>query len=255
MTAQHTNPSDTHLNVSGKPLKIGVVVVAAGRGSRASDYSSGPKQYFKLGSQTLLERTLRALLAGIEGVEASLLTVIHADDGDLYEAAIPAELRAAICSPTHGGGTRQASVLSGLEALAETKPDVVLVHDAARPFVSPKIVASLIERAAAGYASLPLLPVHDTVKRVKSGVVEETIDRSRLGLAQTPQAFPFEHILDLHRKAASLDHEFTDDIAIAEHFGVPIHAVAGDPNNIKLTTPEDMRKAQAMLAPTLPDIR
>ncbi|MEN0087964.1 MAG: bifunctional 2-C-methyl-D-erythritol 4-phosphate cytidylyltransferase/2-C-methyl-D-erythritol 2,4-cyclodiphosphate synthase [Pseudomonadota bacterium] len=237
------------------PLNIGVVVVAAGRGSRASGYAPGPKQYFRLAEKSILERTLSALISALSASKASIVPVIHADDEALYRDSVAEDIREQVMEPTFGGATRQASVLCGLDALAETSPDIVLIHDAARPFVSEALVQSLVDVASDGHASLPLVAVHDTVKRVENGVVLGTIDRSQLGLAQTPQAFPFQIILNLHRKAAALPQTFTDDIAIAEHFGLPVRAVQGDAANAKLTTAEDLQKAQAMMSPNLPDVR
>ncbi|MEM1364769.1 MAG: bifunctional 2-C-methyl-D-erythritol 4-phosphate cytidylyltransferase/2-C-methyl-D-erythritol 2,4-cyclodiphosphate synthase [Pseudomonadota bacterium] len=234
---------------------VGIVVVAAGRGSRASEYAPGPKQYFDLGGKTVLERTLTALVQALKNTRLSLVTVIHADDAATYAEVVPQALQDAIMAPVSGGNTRQASVLCGLRALEKAAPDVVLIHDAARPFVSVELVQALIGEANDGAACLPLLPVHDTVKQMRDGAVHGTIDRSTLGLAQTPQAFPFHQIVDFHERAETLEQTFTDDIALAEHFGAPVRAVAGEQANIKLTTAEDMQKAQAMLAPNLPDVR
>ncbi|MEO0636383.1 MAG: bifunctional 2-C-methyl-D-erythritol 4-phosphate cytidylyltransferase/2-C-methyl-D-erythritol 2,4-cyclodiphosphate synthase [Pseudomonadota bacterium] len=242
-------------SISNPPTRVAVVAVAAGRGSRASDFASGPKQYFELDGKTVLRRTLEVLISGLEGVEARVVTVIHRDDEALYAKAVECLSSDRLRAPAIGGQTRQESVLAGLKALEDWAPEIVLIHDAARPFISPDLVQSLISEVRTGQACLPLLPVHDTVKKVEGTAVLGTIDRSKLGLAQTPQAFPFDDILELHRRAATLDQTFTDDIAIAEHFGMDVRFVAGTPENFKLTTAQDMHKANSMLAASIPDVR
>jgi 2-C-methyl-D-erythritol 4-phosphate cytidylyltransferase/2-C-methyl-D-erythritol 2,4-cyclodiphosphate synthase len=180
--------------------------------------------------------------------------VIHPDDRKLFEAASQGfELP----EPVFGGATRQASVLAGLEALAPAGPDFVLIHDAARPFASPALLARGFEAARANGAAIPALPVIDTVKQVdESGHVLRTIDRTTLRFVQTPQIFRFQPLLDAHRRArAQSQLDFSDDAALAEWAGLPVSTFAGEATNIKLTTPEDFQRAEAMLTETLSDIR
>ena len=132
------------------------------------------------------------------------------------------------------------SVRLGLEALAKHEPEIVLIHDAARPFVSAEVISRAIAAARAHGGALPVLPVTDTIKKVDDeGTILETLDRDTLRAAQTPQTFRFGPILDAHRAAAAAHLTFTDDAGIAEWAGLPVHAVAGDANNRKLTLPED----------------
>ena len=221
------------------PPRIAALIVAAGRGARAG--SDGPKQYQPLGGGTVLSKAVQAL-AGHPAIQDTLV-VIHPDDRLQYEAAIRdvPKLRA----PAIGGATRQASVRLGLETLTDDAPDLVLIHDAARPFVDAatidRVVAALKEHAAVVAA----VPLADTLKRQASdGCVAETLDRTGLWRAQTPQGFHFSQILAAHRKAlAAGKADFTDDAALAEWAGISVAIVAGSEGNRKLTTPEDMTMA------------
>ncbi len=235
--------------------KIAILAVAGGRGSRAGE--GLPKQYRRLLGKTVLARTLEALHAAAP--EAALAVVIHADDRDRYAESI-AELspaaRARLMAPAIGGASRQESVRNGLEALAALSPQLVLIHDAARPFVKPDLVARAIEAAGARGAAAPGQPLADTVKQVDAaGVVVATPDRATLRAVQTPQSFRFPLILEAHRAAASKGREFTDDAMIAEQAGCPVHIFPGDAGNFKLTTQEDFLRAESMLLNDLPDIR
>ncbi len=159
--------------------------------------------------------------------------------------------------PAAGGATRQASVHAGLEALAGQKPDIVLIHDAARPFVSGALISRAIDAAGRTGAAIPAIPVTDTVKLIDENAnVEATPERARLRIAQTPQAFRFDAILDAHRRAAREGRsDFTDDGALAEWAGLTVATFEGDPANMKLTTPEDFVREEARLASLLGDIR
>jgi 2-C-methyl-D-erythritol 4-phosphate cytidylyltransferase/2-C-methyl-D-erythritol 2,4-cyclodiphosphate synthase len=156
----------------------------------------------------------------------------------------------------NGGATRQGSVLAGLEALVPHKPDIVLIHDAARPFVSPEVISRAIVAANKTGAAIPVVPVTDTIKQVTdSGDIIATPERAALRIAQTPQTFKFDVILDAHRRAARERSDFTDDAAIAEWAGLTVTTFEGDVANMKLTTPEDFVREEARLAAALGDIR
>jgi 2-C-methyl-D-erythritol 4-phosphate cytidylyltransferase/2-C-methyl-D-erythritol 2,4-cyclodiphosphate synthase len=159
--------------------------------------------------------------------------------------------------PAEGGATRQASVRAGLEALSARAPDIVLIHDAARPFVSGDVISRAIEAAEFTGAAIPVVAVTDTVKLVDaSGNIEATPERARLRIAQTPQAFRFDVILDAHRRAAREGRaDFTDDAALAEWAGLTVATFEGDVANMKMTTPEDFVREEARLASGLGDIR
>ena len=149
-----------------------------------------------------------------------------------------------------GGETRQASVLLGLEALAGTAPDLVLIHDAARPFVSAAVIGRVVDALASRSGAIAALPVVDSLKTSGgASTIRGSIDRAGLWRAQTPQGFAFGPILDAHRAAASAGrHDFTDDAAVAEWAGMEVALVLGEERNVKLTTREDMDMAERMLA-------
>jgi 2-C-methyl-D-erythritol 4-phosphate cytidylyltransferase/2-C-methyl-D-erythritol 2,4-cyclodiphosphate synthase len=236
--------------------ELSILVVAGGRGSRAGQ--GLPKQYRKLAGKSVLARTLEAMHAAAPA--ARLTVVIHPDDQALYAETVSelaASARAALSAPALGGALRQESVRNGLEAIGrEGEPEIVLVHDAARPFADPGLVARAIEAARAHGAAVPGAPLNDTVKEVDAnGFVVATPDRARLRAVQTPQAFRFSLILAAHRAAAAGGREYTDDAMIAEAAGCAVHVFDGDPQNFKLTTPQDFARAMEQLkAPSLADL-
>jgi len=152
---------------------------------------------------------------------------------------------------------RQASVRAGLDALHAAAPDVVLIHDAARPFLSPALISRAIDAAATHGAAVPAVPITDTVKKVdEHGMVSETLDRSRLRTVQTPQAFAYNVIVDLHKRAAAAGRDdFTDDAALAEWAGHAVNVFAGESTNVKLTTNDDFERAEALRMAALGDVR
>jgi 2-C-methyl-D-erythritol 4-phosphate cytidylyltransferase/2-C-methyl-D-erythritol 2,4-cyclodiphosphate synthase len=229
---------------------VAAVVVAAGRGFRAG--GEGPKQYREIGGEPVIRASLKGL-AGHPGI-AMVQPVIHPDDTDLFRAAAAG---LDVLEPVFGGATRQASVRAGLEALSARRPDLVLVHDAARPFASAALIARGIAAAGASGAAIPALPVADTVKTVDpSGVVTGTIERAQLRLVQTPQAFAFATLLAAHQRARAAGREdFTDDAALAEWAGIKVATFEGEAANVKLTTADDFVRAGAAELAALTDVR
>lgn len=229
---------------------VAAVVVAAGRGVRAG--GELPKQYRTLSGVSVIRRSL-ALFADHPQVTV-VQPVIHPDDAELCATAASG---LQLLAPVFGGKTRQQSVRAGLEALAIHRPSFVLVHDAARPFASAKLVSRAIAAVAPDAAAIPGLAVTDTVKSIHGdGSVAETLDRARLRTIQTPQAFGFEALLAAHRKAGAAGRdEFTDDAALAEWAGMAVSVFEGETGNIKLTTAEDFARAEAMTFAALGDIR
>jgi len=233
-----------------KSQRTAVVLVAAGRGLRAG--AGGPKQYREIGGVPVIYRAMEAF--SIHGDVFAVQPVVNPDDSAMFTAAV-AGLKHE--PPTNGGATRQASVLAGLEALAKHKPEIVLIHDAARPFVSAGVISRAIEAASRTGAAIPVVPVTDTIKVTSAdGNVADTPDRASLRIAQTPQSFRFDVILEAHRRAAKDGRsDFTDDAAIAEWAGLTVATFEGDVANMKLTTPEDFVREEARLASLLGDIR
>ena len=230
--------------------QVAAVVVAAGQGVRAG--GDLPKQFKRIGGETLLRRSLLSFL-GAPDVNF-VQPVIRPEDADRVRADT-AGLN--VLPPVPGGATRQASVRAGLEALMPRKPDIVLVHDAARPFASASLISRAITAAAKTGAAIPARPVTDTIKRVdKAGTVEETLDRGLLRLVQTPQAFAFPALLEAHRRAAAQGRtDFTDDASLAEWAGMKVSVFPGEPGNTKFTTPDDFARAEAIQSAALGDVR
>jgi 2-C-methyl-D-erythritol 4-phosphate cytidylyltransferase / 2-C-methyl-D-erythritol 2,4-cyclodiphosphate synthase len=231
-------------------VQVAAVVVAAGQGVRAG--GELPKQFREIGGTSLLRH---ALLQFIENPQVDAVQlVIRAED-----TALVSKLTSDIQTlpAVFGGGTRQASVHAGLQALSSHAPRIVLVHDAARPFASAELITRAISAAEKYGAAIPVLPVTDTIKRVDAaGAVEATIDREPLRLVQTPQAFSFQTLLDAHRRAVAAGRDdFTDDAALAEWAGIKVNVFAGEPGNIKLTTPEDFARAEALQSAAIGDVR
>ncbi|MEJ2379182.1 MAG: 2-C-methyl-D-erythritol 2,4-cyclodiphosphate synthase, partial [Pseudolabrys sp.] len=162
-----------------------------------------------------------------------------------------------LLAPTGGGATRQASVRAVLEALAPHQPEIVLVHDAARPFASPALIERAVEAAQKNGAAVPGLPVTDTVKTIDAhGFVQQTLARESLRSIQTPQGFAYPALLAAHRRAAEQGREdFTDDAALAEWAGMKVAVFAGEPDNIKITSAEDFVRVEAARFANLGDVR
>jgi 2-C-methyl-D-erythritol 4-phosphate cytidylyltransferase / 2-C-methyl-D-erythritol 2,4-cyclodiphosphate synthase len=221
------------------------LVVAAGRGTRLG--GEVPKQYLPLGGLPVLRRSLWALREHprIGAVRA----VIHPDDRALYEDAASG---LDLLPPVVGGAQRQDSVRNGLDSLAEMAPDLVLVHDGARPFLDHAIIERVIGALAEHPGAVAALPVRDTVKR-GGETVTATIDRTSLWRAQTPQGFRYTAIREAHRAAAGLD--LSDDAAVAERAGLAVALVQGSEDNFKITTMDDLHRAERLLASQRGDIR
>ncbi len=223
------------------------VIVAAGRGTRAG--GNGPKQYERIGGMSVLARALAPFQAC--NAVNDIVTVIHADDADLYHRALASTAR--LQPSVTGGATRQASVLAGLRAAEAIGATHVLIHDAARPFLPVDTLDRLIAALVDHDAVVPALPVNDTLRRsTQAGL--ETVPRENLFAAQTPQCFRLAPLLSAHEAAAAAGRsDLTDDAAVAEWAGLPVTLVEGHPDNIKLTTEADMNRARDRTA--VPDIR
>ncbi len=224
-------------------MSICALIVAAGRGQRAG--SERPKQYVTLAGSPLLAHTLRRFLTHPK--IGRVKVVIHQDDRELYNEALAGlELE----PPAFGGATRQQSVLSGLEELAiGTPPEIVLIHDAARPFVNAATIDAIIAELAHSDGAIAAIAMTDSVKLANGGVVEKNIPRENLWRAQTPQGFRFQPILSAHRQAAALP--LTDDAAVAEQAGMQVRLVIANEENFKITTHEDLARAERLLAASM----
>lgn len=217
--------------------------MAAGSGSRFG--ADQPKQYLPLLGRPVLRHAAEALLRH-GGVDALLPVVAAGEEGRVAAllAGLPV-LPAAI-----GGASRQASVRAGLRALAANPPEIVLVHDGARPVVPPGTVAALRAALEKHPGAIPAQPVSDTLKRGAAGAILETVPRAGLFRAQTPQAFRFAPLLAAHDAATG---DATDDAELLERAGLSVALVQGAESNVKITWPEDLARVEAlMLARMLP---
>ena len=216
---------------------IAALIVAAGRGERAG--TAVPKQYRALAGRAVLRRTIDAFAA--HPAIKMIQVVIGAEDHDRYlETTQDLKLLPAVA----GGHSRQHSVLHGLQALTAKRPSHVLIHDGARPLVSRALIDRVIDALSRADAVVPLLPVADTLKK-EIGGKWTTVSREGLKRTQTPQGFRFEAIVKAHRDFAGRD--LTDDMALAELADMKIAGVAGDEMNMKITTPDDFARAEALL--------
>ncbi len=224
------------------PKKIYALVVAGGSGSRFD--SSLPKQYLPLNGKTIIYHAVTPFvqhpdIIGVQvviGQGTEYLCQNALKDLDLLPSVI-------------GGATRHASVFCGLKALVVHEPDAVLVHDAARPFVSADLINRVIEGLNQADAVIPVIAVTDTVKKVVDGFVQQTIDREILKRVQTPQGFDFQILYSLHQRFQNQP-TFTDDAGLFEAAGLPVYCAQGDKKNIKITTSEDLP-----MSSRIPDIR
>ena len=231
-------------------MSLHALVLAAGSARRLA--GAVPKQYLPLAGKPLLRHGLEALAA--HSAVTTITVVIRDEDRPLYRRAIAGLDH--LGAPIVGGDQRQRSARNGLEGLAQTAadgvaPDRVLIHDAARPFVSGALIDRLVGALDLSQGAIPALAVTDTLKRAEDGAVVATIPRAGLWRAQTPQAFRFDAILDAHRQhagAAPTSATMTDDAAIAEAAGLAVALVAGDEDNIKVTTAADLARAEGILA-------
>ncbi len=229
------------------------LIVAAGRGARFG--TDMPKQYQTLAGRSVLARSVEAFRHHPR--VGSVRVVINPEHRDLYDRAV-AGLN--LGPPVSGGDTRQQSVRNGLEALAsEGAPDLVLIHDGARPLVDADTIGRVIEALTDAPGAIAATPLADTLKREAAGsvaantVVAGTVDRTGLWRARTPQGFRFPDILAAHRDAAGLD--LTDDAAVAERAGLAVRLVQSNPDNLKVTHAYDLARAERLIMAELGDIR
>ena len=219
-------------------IRTAVLVVAAGAGKRFGE----PKQFAYLRGKPVLEWTLETFDTH-PGVDAIILVLPEEQSLKHYRMRYPK-----IIDSVPGGEKRQDSVWQGFRLLvAREIPEIVLVHDGARPLVRADLISRVIAVAGVDGAAVPVLPIEDTIKEAREGRVTGTVDRTFLARAQTPQGFRFE-VLKKGLEAARRDRFYgTDEAALVERLGIPVTTVAGDPRNIKITTPIDMNIAEALL--------
>ena len=222
-------------------MTVAAVIVAGGVGLRAG--GDLPKQYQKIGGKPVIWWTIQAFL---NHPKISHVQVVIGDGHlQLFQNATRG---LAIAEPVNGGASRQDSCRIGIAACTSQSPSKILIHDAARPFVSADVISAVIARLDHSKAVIPGIAMADTMKFAPNGVIERTIDRAGLWSVQTPQGFHFEEILHAHNHAVKLGlTNLTDDAAVAEASGIPIHIIPGSVENRKLTSSEDIMIADRQL--------
>jgi 2-C-methyl-D-erythritol 4-phosphate cytidylyltransferase/2-C-methyl-D-erythritol 2,4-cyclodiphosphate synthase len=231
-------------------MPTAALIVAAGRGDRFG--AQVPKQYAQLGGMALLRRTVLVFLHHPSIDRVRVVIGPRPEDRALYEAAVAG---LDLMTPVPGGKTRQESVRLGLESFADSPPERVLVHDAARPFADSGLIDRVLDALATADGAIPAVPVVDSLKKSDGDLVAEDVAREGLWHAQTPQAFRFAGILAAHREMASAEAVFTDDASIARAHGLSVKIVEGSTNNFKITTPNDLVRAERHLMSGLRDVR
>lgn len=217
-------------------MTVAVLIVAAGRGQRLG--AAIPKQYLPIAGPCSLRRSIETFLA--EKRVTYLRAVIHPDDESLYCAALAGLEDPRVLAPVGGGTTRAYSVRFGLESLRGTGVDRVLIHDAARPFVTARVIAEVIGALDGAEGASAALPLVDALWRESGGFADVTVPREGLWRAQTPQGFHFDSILSAH---LAHDGSGADDVAVAREAGLSVKLVLGSENNYKITTAADLERA------------
>ena len=218
---------------------VAVVIPAGGVGTRLGRRT--PKQFLALGSAPILVATVRhfARHPRVNSVVVAAPTAHVARTRRMLERG-----RGAPVTVVEGGGTRQESVSRGLAAVPADSA-LVVVHDAVRPFITRALIDAVLGAARATGAAICALPIAETVKRVSGGVVESTVDRAELVAVQTPQAFRADLLREAHGKARRDGFIGTDDAMLVERLGQSVQVVPGLAENVKITTPVDLRRARA----------
>lgn len=209
--------------------RLGVIIPSAGSGERMGLGIS--KGLININGETVIAKTVAKFLT--LNIETKIIVAVRAEDLSAYQAILKD-----LCSTIIGGSSRQKSVTNALNSLAEFKPDFVLVHDAARCFVSEKLIERALAAVVDQGAVTAAVPCTDTIKRVNaSGKIIETLDRKELWSIQTPQVFKYQLILEAHNKFC--DQEFSDDAGMVEKLA-QVSVIRGETTNIKITYPEDL---------------
>jgi 2-C-methyl-D-erythritol 4-phosphate cytidylyltransferase len=224
-------------------MRVAALVLAAGRGERLG--AGQPKAFLPLVGRPLLVHAIEAL-AGCSRIDLVVPVLPAAEIARLADWCWSELAAGKLAAPVAGGAERQDSMRAGLAALPDDV-ELVAVHDAARPLVRAEDVARVVDAASQTGAALLAVPVRDTLKRVRDGLVVETPAREGLWAAQTPQVFRAALLREAIAKAEAEGFQGTDDAQIVERLGVPVAFVAGDPGNLKITWPADLGWAEAFL--------
>lgn len=217
--------------------RVAAIIVAAGAGKRFG----AAKHQAQLAGNPVLEWTLMAFQQH-PAISEIILVLKDTSDASKY-----VDTHAKMKAVVRGGAERQDSVLAGFRQLSMEENDIVLVHDGVRPLVSEDLISRIIKAARTSKAAVPVIPVEDTLKQVQDGKILKTPDRNQFFRSQTPQGFQFLLLELAFKKAQAEEFYGTDEAALVEHIGEDVVAVPGEPGNIKITTPLDIKIAEAYL--------
>lgn len=227
-------------------MRIAVILLAAGSGKRFSENSELPKQFINLLGHPVIYHAAQAFLPHVDCIQPVGDTTIL---NKLMSKLSSSKILPTVC----GGIERQHSVYAGVEALSKLprlqQPDIVLIHDGARPNVPPYLIQNIIKTLQNVSAVIPAVPVAETLKRNRDGFIDCTIIRENLFRAQTPQGFHFKPLLHIHRQVTGLN--ATDDASLFEQAGLPVKIIEGDESNIKLTYPNDLKRLECFMKKSL----
>jgi 2-C-methyl-D-erythritol 4-phosphate cytidylyltransferase len=219
------------------------IIAAAGEGTRMA--GKRPKQFLELAGIPIIFRTLRAFEQC--DVIHQIIIVLAAGETDRFLSVAQQHRLHKTATVVAGGNTRAESVLNGLQTVSGEAVEIVAVHDAVRPFVTPKEIAQTVQAAAVNGAAILVSSPVDTMKQVSDGLVVKTLRRAELRNALTPQCFRYELLMRAYGEADVSDPELTDESSLVERLGVKIAIVEGSPRNIKITRPEDLPIGEALL--------
>jgi 2-C-methyl-D-erythritol 4-phosphate cytidylyltransferase len=218
-------------------MRTAAVIVSAGLGRRFG----AAKHEALLSGRPILEWSLEAFHS-IPEIDGVVLVLRDTAGGEALRPRFPK-----IISVARGGAERQDSVRSGFRELDSGGWDVVLIHDGVRPLVDKPLIRRVIEAAAASGAAVPVIPQEDTLKEVEGGIVRATLDRTQVFRSQTPQGFQYALLRQALEEAEKIEYSGTDEAVLLERMGLEVAAVPGARSNIKITTPEDLKIAEAFL--------
>jgi 2-C-methyl-D-erythritol 4-phosphate cytidylyltransferase len=225
-------------------MQVNAIIVAAGEGKRMG--AGAPKPLLPLAGKAILLRTLEAFAASSVG--KAIIVVSEPERSKFQRLLGAAKLGRLEWTLQNGGARRQDSVACGLAAV-DSDCEIVVVHDAVRPLVAPGLIDRCVDAAAKEGAAVAGVPVADTIKLVsRARTIESTPPRDALWAIQTPQAFRLSLLREAHRRAAAERVEVTDDAMLVERLGEKVVVVEGERRNLKITTPEDLAAAEALLA-------
>ncbi|MGI8919957.1 MAG: 2-C-methyl-D-erythritol 4-phosphate cytidylyltransferase [Pyrinomonadaceae bacterium] len=219
------------------------IIAAAGQGTRMGGKRA--KQFLELAGIPIIIHTLQAFEA-CEAIQEIILVLPEAEVRDFSVVVRPYQL-GKVWAIVPGGATRASSVAKGLRAVTANDDDIVVVHDGSRPLVTAAEIEATVQAAELNGAAILVAPLVDTVKEVRDGAVTGTVSRDQLRRALTPQCFRYQILRQAYEQVDELDPSLTDESALVERLGVAVSVVEGSSRNIKVTRPEDLLMAEALI--------